>query len=74
MLESLETPENGQPGTRASPSEKGAGLITQLMCLYTNSCSRKNKQEKLKTMVQQENYDIIAITEIWCDDIAGVLH
>lgn len=61
--ESMETPENGCTGTRASASEKAAGLMIQLMCLYTNACSKKNKQEKLKSMMQQENFDIAAITE-----------
>lgn len=27
-----------------------------------------NKQEELKDMVQQKNYDIVAITETWWDD------
>lgn len=31
-------------------------------------------KEKLKTMMQQANCDLAAITEIWCDDTSGVLH
>ncbi|KAK4829399.1 hypothetical protein QYF61_003880 [Mycteria americana] len=41
------------------------GSITQLKCIYTNACSMGNKQEKLEAIVQQENYDIVAIMETW---------
>lgn len=27
-----------------------------------------NRQEKLETIVQQENYGVVTITEIWWDD------
>lgn len=37
----------------------------QLRCLYTNTCSTGNKPDKLETMVELENYDLIAITERW---------
>lgn len=30
--------------------------------------SDHHKQEELEDIVQQENYDILAITEIWWDD------
>lgn len=43
-LESMETLENGHAGTRASLSEKPAGFMIQLMCLYTSACSRKNRR------------------------------
>jgi len=38
--------------------------VAQLKCLYTNACSMGNKQE-LETIMQLENYDLIAITETW---------
>ncbi|KAK4823371.1 hypothetical protein QYF61_001719 [Mycteria americana] len=45
-----------------------AGSITQLKCIYINAHSTGNKQEDLEAIVQQENYDIVAITETWWDD------
>ncbi|KAK4832941.1 hypothetical protein QYF61_026584 [Mycteria americana] len=45
-----------------------AGSIAQLNCIYTNAHSTGNKREDLEAIVQQENYDIVAITETWCDD------
>ena len=36
--------------------------------IYTSACSMGNKQEELEAIVQQENYDIVAITETWWDD------
>jgi len=27
-----------------------------------------NKQEELETIIQQESYDLVAITEMWWDD------
>ncbi|PKU46846.1 nipped-b-like protein [Limosa lapponica baueri] len=44
------------------------GSIAQLKCIYTNACSMGNKQEELEAVVQQENYDIVTITETWWDD------
>ncbi|GAB0183530.1 hypothetical protein GRJ2_000818300 [Grus japonensis] len=44
------------------------GLIAQLKCIYTNAHSMGNKQEEVEDIVQQENYDKIAITETrWGD-------
>ena len=43
------------------------GSIAQLKCIYTNACSMGNKQEELEAIVQQENYDIVAIMETWWD-------
>ncbi|GAB0206371.1 mitochondrial enolase superfamily member 1 [Grus japonensis] len=37
------------------------GSVAQLKCIYTNACSMGNKQEELEAIVQQENYDIVAI-------------
>lgn len=54
VLETTEAPENGHAGIRASPSEKGAGLLTQLKCICTNAHSTGNKQEELGAMFQQE--------------------
>jgi len=38
-------------------------LIAQLKCIYTNGCSMGNKQEELEAIVQQDSYDLVAITE-----------
>lgn len=43
-------------------------MIAQLKCLYTNAHSMGNKQEELETMVQLENYYLIAIPETWWDE------
>ncbi|GAB0179548.1 maestro heat-like repeat-containing protein family member 7 [Grus japonensis] len=61
--------ENGHVGIRASPPKKVAGSIAQLKCIYTNVHSMGNKQEELEAIVQQESYDIVAITAIWWDDL-----
>ncbi|PKU49676.1 mitochondrial fission process protein 1 [Limosa lapponica baueri] len=47
----------------------GLKLGAQLKCIYTNARSMGNKQEQLEAIVQQENYDIVAITETWWDDL-----
>jgi len=39
----------------------------QLKCFFTNACSMGNKQEELEAIVQQENYDLVPITETWWD-------
>ncbi|KAJ7415620.1 hypothetical protein BTVI_37812 [Pitangus sulphuratus] len=36
--------------------------------MYTNARSMGNKQEELEAIVQQESYDMVAITETWWDD------
>ncbi|RMC09822.1 hypothetical protein DUI87_13609 [Hirundo rustica rustica] len=36
--------------------------------MYTNARSMGNKQEELEAMVQQQRYDVVAITETWWDD------
>ncbi|KAF4803570.1 nipped-B-like protein [Turdus rufiventris] len=41
----------------------------QLNCIYTNAHSMGSKQEELEAMVQQGNYDIVAIMETWRDDL-----
>ncbi|KAK4810498.1 LOW QUALITY PROTEIN: hypothetical protein QYF61_004278 [Mycteria americana] len=43
-------------------------LIAQLKCIYTNARSMGNKQEELEAIVQQDSYDLVAITEMWWDD------
>ncbi|KAK4824014.1 hypothetical protein QYF61_009605 [Mycteria americana] len=68
VLETTEAPENGHNGTRAFPSKKGTGSIAQLKCIYTNACSMGNKEEELEAIVQQKNYDIVAVTETWWGD------
>lgn len=39
-LVTVETPEYGQEGIRASPSQK----VAQLRCIYTNACSLGNRR------------------------------
>ncbi|GAB0203638.1 receptor-type tyrosine-protein phosphatase zeta [Grus japonensis] len=43
-------------------------LKAQLKCIYTNARSMGNKQEELEAIVQQDSYDLVAITETWWDD------
>lgn len=40
--------------------------VAQLKCIDTNACSMSYKQEP-KDMAEQENYDVVAITETWWD-------
>jgi len=46
----------------------GMRLIAQLKCIYTNARSMGTKQEELGAIVQQDSYDLVAITEMWWDD------
>ncbi|KAK4819370.1 hypothetical protein QYF61_001649 [Mycteria americana] len=69
VLETTEAPENGHVGIRASPTKKVTGSIAQLKCIYTNACSMDSKQEELGAVVQQENNDIVTITETRWDDL-----
>jgi len=41
---------------------------TQMKCLCTNARSMGSKQEELEAIVLLESYDLIAITETWCDE------
>lgn len=41
--------------------------VAQLKCIDTNACSMDYKQEEPKDTAEQENYDIVAITETWWD-------
>jgi len=43
-------------------------LTAQIKCVYTNACSMGNKQEELEAIVQQDSYDVVAITEMWWDN------
>ncbi|KAJ7428093.1 mitochondrial fission process protein 1 [Pitangus sulphuratus] len=36
--------------------------------MYTNARSMGNKQEEQEAIMQQESYDVVAITETWWDD------
>jgi len=65
----MKTPEYGQDVIRASPIQK----VAQLRFIFTSAHSTGNKQEDLEVIVLLENYDIVAITEMWWDDSAGVL-
>jgi len=46
----------------------GVRSTAQLKCIYTKASSMGNKQEALEVIVQQDSYDLVAITEIWWDD------
>ena len=52
---------------RKGSSEKVMRLTAQVKCLYTNAWSMGNKKEELKTTVQLENCDLIAVMETWGD-------
>lgn len=61
-------PRNGQVGVRPSLSPKVVQYIDQLKNICANSCSTGYKQEELETVVQQENLDVVTITETrWAD-------
>ncbi|GAB0202630.1 hypothetical protein GRJ2_002728600 [Grus japonensis] len=46
----------------------GVKSKAQLKCIYTNARSLGNKQEELEAIVQQDSYDLVAITEKWWDN------
>jgi len=46
----------------------GVSWIAQLKCICTNARSMGNKQEELQATMQQDSYDLVAITETWWDD------
>ncbi|GAB0207545.1 hypothetical protein GRJ2_003220200 [Grus japonensis] len=46
----------------------GVKSKAQLKCIYTNACSMGNKQKELEAIMQQDSYDLVAITETWWDD------
>ncbi|TRZ19413.1 hypothetical protein HGM15179_007741 [Zosterops borbonicus] len=48
----------------------GVKSVAQLNFMYTNARSMGNKKE-LEVMVQQQSYDVVAITEMWWDDSYG---
>ena len=39
-------------------------LIAHLKCFYTHAQSMGNEQKELETMMQLENYDLIAMMEV----------
>ena len=47
--------------------ELGRRKEAQLKCFYTNARSIGSKQEEMETIVQQENYDLVAIMKTWWD-------
>ena len=49
-------------------SRKAVWSKAQLKCLSINACSMGNNQEKLESVVQLENYDLLAIMEAWWGD------
>lgn len=55
VLETTQVNENSDVGIKASLPQEGVGLNSQFKCLYTNTHSTSNRQEELKTTVQQEN-------------------
>ncbi|KAK4811067.1 hypothetical protein QYF61_016353 [Mycteria americana] len=64
-----ETPVKHLKAHKGCSSMKETRTTTQLKCLYTNARSMGNKQEELEAIVHQENYDMVAITERWWDDL-----
>jgi len=53
---------------RRGMSVLGVRSTAQLKCIYINACSMGNKQVELEAIVQQDSYDLVAITEKWWDD------
>lgn len=69
MSESMEAPENGHVGIRASAPKKVTELIARLKCIDTNEHGLGNKEEELEAFRQQENCDIAVIMETWWVDL-----
>ncbi|PKU49495.1 nipped-b-like protein [Limosa lapponica baueri] len=68
-LEIMEAHVNDQVGIRASPTKNVMGSIAQLKCIYTNAHTMGNKQQELEAIVQPVNYDIVAVTDTWWNDM-----
>ncbi|KAJ7415136.1 rna-directed dna polymerase from mobile element jockey-like [Pitangus sulphuratus] len=58
---SKEKPKDEKPKLRVKSA-------SQLKCMYTNAHRMSNKHEELEAIMQQERYDVVAITEMWWDD------
>ncbi|XP_009874110.1 PREDICTED: IQ domain-containing protein G-like, partial [Apaloderma vittatum] len=56
-----------QAGISTRSHKKVLGSLAHLKRIYTNVCSTGNKQEELVAMMQQEDFDIVPITEMWWD-------
>ncbi|KAK4823326.1 hypothetical protein QYF61_000928 [Mycteria americana] len=59
VLETMEAPENGDVGIRASPPKKVVGSVAQLKCIYTNARSMGNNQEELEAIGKANKADIM---------------
>jgi len=46
----------------------GVRSTAQLKRIYTNAHSMGNKQKELEAIIQQDSYDLVAITETWWDN------
>lgn len=53
-----------QPSS-AQPVSTHIRTVTQLKCIFSNTCSMSNVQEELEAIVQQANHTLVAITEMW---------
>ena len=42
---------------------------TGLRCLYTNACSLPGKMDELRNLVDTGNFDVIAVTETWANEV-----
>ena len=42
---------------------------TGLRCMYTNACSLPGKMDELRNLVDTDNFDVIAITETWANEV-----
>jgi len=49
---------------RHSIPGSGMRLTAQFKSVYTNARSMGNKQEELEAIIQQDGYDLVAITEM----------
>lgn len=56
----MAAPRNDQAGIRLSPPQKMTRSTEALKCIY--------EQEELEDAVQQENCEVVAITETWWND------
>ncbi|KAJ7413207.1 hypothetical protein WISP_92291 [Willisornis vidua] len=61
-MEGTETGLSRDKPKRVEPELRGKSMA-QLKCMYTNAHSIRNRQEELEAIIQQENYDIVAVTE-----------
>ena len=68
QLTNMKTERNQNCTIKNSKHGNSNNNENKLRCIYMNARSIVNKIKELKVMIEEENVDIIAITETWLND------